>query len=467
LVFSSVVFMFAFLPVVLIGYYLITPKLRNLFLLLASLTFYFVGETKSVWIILTSIFINYLFGVFIAKSKTLLLRKISLYLGVLLNVALLFWYKYIDFTVDIINSIFDSNILIQSIALPIGISFFTFQGLTYIVDLYRGDVELQKNPLNIALYISLFPQLIAGPIVRYIDVNKQISHRTVTRSSFYTGIKRFAFGLAKKIVVANTAAIIADRIFDIPVWESSVISTWVGVLCYSIQIFFDFSGYSDMAIGLGKMFGFDFKENFNYPYIAKSITEFWRRWHISLSSFFKDYVYIPLGGNRRGNVYVNLLIVFFLTGLWHGASLNFIVWGLWHGIFMLFERRLRSDEVSIMPIVVILKRIYTLLVVIIGWVFFRADDLPHALNYIGRMFGVVKPTTVGVSVTHYLDSYSILILALGILLSTRLIPKLMKKKNDQKLIYNIGETVVLIFLLVYCGICVMASTYNPFIYFRF
>lgn len=467
MVFSSVVFIFAFLPVVIIGYYLITPKLRNLYLLLASLIFYFVGETKGIWIMLASILINYLFGVFIAYSKTSLLRKLSLSIGVLLNLVLLFCFKYINFTVDIFNSVFDLNIFIPSIALPIGISFFTFQGLTYIVDLYRGDVVLQKNPINIALYISLFPQLIAGPIVRYQDVNKQINQRSVTRESFYTGIKRFIFGLAKKIVIANTAAIIADNIFNMPAAESSIISTWVGVICYSIQIFFDFSGYSDMAIGLGKMFGFDFKENFNYPYIAKSITEFWRRWHISLSSFFKDYVYIPLGGNRRGNVYVNLIIVFFLTGLWHGASLNFIFWGLWHGIFMLLERRLRSDKVSSKPVVTMMKRIYTLLVIIIGWVLFRAEDLPHALRYLGRMFGVVKPTTVGVSVTNYLDGYSILILVFGIILSTKLVPALIEKIKDQKYIYNIGETVILVFLLLYCGICVMASTYNPFIYFRF
>lgn len=467
MVFSSIVFIFAFLPVVLIGYYLIAPKLRNLFLLLASLTFYYVGETRSVWIILTSILINYLFGLFIANSKTPLLRKISLSIGVFLNIALLFYFKYINFTVNIFNSVFNSNIFIQTIALPIGISFFTFQGLTYIVDLYRGDVKLQKNPLNIALYITLFPQLIAGPIVRYKDVNEQIKKRSVTRQSFYTGIKRFTFGLAKKIVIANTAAIIADKIFNIPARENSVISTWIGVLCYAIQIFFDFSGYSDMAIGLGKMFGFDFKENFNYPYISKSITEFWRRWHISLSSFFKDYVYIPLGGNRRGNVYVNLIIVFFLTGLWHGASLNFIVWGLWHGIFMLIERRFRSDKVSNKPIVAIMKRIYTLLVVIIGWVFFRAEDLPHALSYLGRMFGIIKPTIVGASFTYYLDSYSILIIVFGIILSTKLIPTLLKKMENYKRIYIIGETAILVFLLLYCGIYVMASTYNPFIYFRF
>jgi len=354
--------------------------------------------------------------------------------------------------------------------LPIGISFFTFQGMTYVIDLYWGKVTVQKNPLKIALYISLFPQLIAGPIVRYKDVNEQIDKRIVNIEKFAEGIKRFVLGLGKKTIIANTVASIADSIFNLPYSDHFITTAWLGIVCYSLQIYFDFSGYSDMAIGLGKMFGFDFLENFNYPYISKNITEFWRRWHISLSTFFRDYVYIPLGGNRKGNVYINLSIVFLLTGLWHGASLNFIVWGIWHGMFIIAERILKKSQLSKINIPGCVKVSYTLIVVIIGWVFFRADTLEYAIGYLGVMFGLVEPSNVGFATKYYLDNYSIFIIIIALISSTGFLPRCIstiEEKWSHEIIFNIAKTVYISVVLLICAIFVMTSTYNPFIYFRF
>ena len=340
MVFSSTMFLFVFFPITLIGYWLIRKELKNYWLLLVSLVFFGWSQPKYFWIILLNIAVNYSASMLmdtIGKKH----RKSILFGGISLNLALLFYFKYFDFAIDSINKMFGSSFELFNIVLPIGISFFTFQGMSYIVDVYKGEVAVQKNPLKVALYITLFPQLIAGPIVRYKDIAAEIDDRSTSIDDFAAGAERFIIGLGKKAIIANTMAMCADSIWQNGAGNIQWITAWVGSIAYTLQIYFDFSGYSDMAIGLGRMFGFHFVENFNLPYISKSITEFWRRWHISLSTWFRDYVYIPLGGNRK-HVYRNLLIVFFLTGVWHGASWTFVVWGGYNGAFLLIERLRRN-----------------------------------------------------------------------------------------------------------------------------
>ncbi len=473
MVFSSSIFIFAFLPFVLAGYYLLKESYRNAFLLLVSLLFYAWGEPKYVWIMILSIAINYLFGIFIDASKKKLGKagnRIVLSLGVVANLALLFYFKYYNFFVENVNKIPGIELMVKNVALPIGISFFTFQGMSYILDLYMNNVKVQKNPINIALYISLFPQLIAGPIVRYKDVNDQIDCRTCNIDSFAEGIRRFAIGLAKKVIIANNTGFITDQIFDLPYWQNTPGTAWVGIICYTLQIYFDFSGYSDMAIGLGKMFGFDFLENFDHPYISTNLTEFWRRWHMSLSSWFRDYLYIPLGGNRKGNVYVNLFIVFCATGIWHGAAWNFLVWGLWHGLFLIIERILKHAGYAL-RLPKFIKWIYTMLVVILGWVLFRAPDLNYALGYISTMFGLVENYDVGFSALYYLNPMVITVIIIGFIASTPIAKRI---KSFFGTAHGIREkagylltNLYIMFLLILSIIFVMTSTYNPFIYFRF
>lgn len=474
MVFSSNIFLFVFLPLMLAGYFIIPKRLRNNFLLVGSLFFYFWGEPKFILIMLTSIAINYFFGLLISlaqkEEKSILVKRIILALAIAGNLGLLFYFKYFNFAISTVNQIFSLDISLRNIALPLGISFFTFHGVTYIMGLYWGKFDVQKNPLKVALYVALFPQLVAGPIVRYQDVHLQIDSRVTSIDKFSEGIKRFAIGLGKKTIIANTVAIAADKIFGIPYYENTLATAWLGVLCYTLQIYFDFSGYSDMAIGLGKMFGFEFLENFNYPYISKSIREFWRRWHISLSTFFRDYLYIPLGGSRKGNVYVNLFIVFLMTGLWHGASLNFIVWGLWHGAFMILERTSDKLPLKKLNIPSVISRVYTLLVVMIGWVFFRADNLDYAVGYLGVMFGIVKPYNIGFSTLYYLDIFTIFIIVIAIIASTRIIPRFvnqLEEKKGQAISFNIAKVLYISILMIINIIFVMTSTYNPFIYFRF
>lgn len=474
MVFSSNVFLFIFLPVVL-GLYFISPKkMKNNVLLLASLFFYFWGGAGYFFVMLLSIALNYFSGIGIyaaQRRKNDLLKKMVLCFSVIGNLGILFYFKYLDFSITIFNDLFHTAIPLRDIVLPIGISFFTFQGMTYVIDYYRGEVEVQKNILNVALYISLFPQLVAGPIVRYKDVNSQIESRSVTIDLFSSGVQRFMLGLGKKVLLANTMAVIADNIFNSADYSGLLASTaWLGIICYTLQIYFDFGGYSDMAIGLGRMFGFEFKENFNLPYISRSITEFWRRWHISLSSFFRDYLYIPLGGNRKGNVYVNLFIVFLATGLWHGASLNFVLWGIYHGGFMLIERickkhyRIRDGKLFSF-----FSHIYTILVVMVGWVLFRADTLSKAVEYLGRMFSLEKIGQPIFSASYYLNGFSIAILIIGIIASTK-IPRVIHTKIKEWIrpqIYEIIKLVVFICYSLFVFIRVLTSTYNPFIYFRF
>lgn len=466
MVFSSNFFLFCFLPIVLAIYHLLKEKYKNVFLLLASLFFYFWGEEKSIVIIVTSILINYIMGLFIYYIKWDNLKKIGLILAIALNIGLLFYYKYYDFFITSINDIVGTNITIRNVALPIGISFFTFSGVSYVVDLYRRKVPAQKNIIKVALYISFFSKLTAGPIVRYIDIADQIDKRKETIEKFVEGICRFVGGLAKKIILANGVGIIADEIFNAPYSQHSISTVWLGIICYTLQIYFDFSGYSDMAIGLGKMFGFDFLENFNLPYISSSIKEFWRRWHISLSSFFRDYVYIPLGGSRKGNVYFNLLVVFFLTGLWHGESWNFIAWGLWHGFFVVIERLNTAHQLIKIKLPKLLQHIGTILIVMIGWVMFRADTLQYAIGYIGRMFGINKADHIYFQTGYYLDAYRIFVIILSIIASIGLFAHINKKLMENKY-YTFIRNIFTILIFFLCIIYVMNTTYNPFIYFRF
>ena len=418
-------------------------------------------------VMLLSIMINYFFGLLIHKnSGENYKRKIILFLAVTLNLSILFYYKYLNFTIASINSLFHTDFVYRSIVMPIGISFFTFQAMSYVIDLYFGKIKVQKNLALVAFYISFFPQLIAGPIVRYADIKEQIYKRTESFEKLASGIKRFIIGLSKKMIIANTLGYTADQIFSNLAVENAAPTAWLGVICYAFQIFFDFSGYSDMAIGLGWMFGFDFLENFNYPYISKTITEFWRRWHFSLSTWFRDYVYIPLGGNRSGNVYVNLSIVFIITGLWHGASFNFLVWGIWHGLFLIVERALKLTEVhkkSLVPF----RYVFTMLIVVVGWVFFRVEGLQEALKYIGVMFGLVRPENVGFTFWYYLDQKIVCTLAIAIIAS---IP-ISKFKScctfRRHVAWEYVSATLTLILFFISTVFVMASSYNPFIYFRF
>lgn len=472
MVFSSTIFLFIFLPLVLLGYYLLKVEYRNTFLLLVSLFFYAWGEPTYLGVMLLSIFVNYISGLLIDRlriNNKEFEAKLSMIGSVVLNLGMLFYFKYFDFFIEIINSTFKTNYKILNISLPIGISFFTFQGLSYVLDVYMKNSKVQKNICKLGLYVSLFPQLIAGPIVRYLDVNEQIDSRICSLEKFTSGIKRFTVGLGKKVIIANQMGLVADSIFNAPVGQHSISIAWIGIICYSFQIYYDFSGYSDMAIGLGRMFGFEFLENFNYPYISRSITEFWRRWHKSLSTWFRDYLYIPLGGNRTGNVYINLIIVFFVTGLWHGAAWNFIVWGLWYGIFLIIERIIGKREYKI-EIPEYAKWIYTMLIVIIGWVFFRASTLTYALEYISLMFNPIQHNEFGYTPSYYLNLKTIIILILAVIGSAPTL-RTIKKNILNKIKYkNLMESITNAYVLLVLFISIiftMTSTYNPFIYFRF
>jgi alginate O-acetyltransferase complex protein AlgI len=452
------------------GYYLLRESYRIYFLLLASLFFYAWGEPRYVLVMLLSIAVNYTLGLFIytsltAREKTL--AKVLLIIAVACNLGILFYFKYLNFTLNSANRVFNTGFALRDIVMPIGISFFTFQGMSYVIDLYWQNVNVQRNPARLAFYISFFPQLIAGPIVRYIDIEKQIYHRTESVDKFVSGVQRFVMGLAKKIIIANSMGGVADLVFGNPAPENTAATAWLGIICYAFQIYFDFSGYSDMAIGLGRLFGFGFLENFNYPYISKTITEFWRRWHMSLSSWFRDYVYIPLGGNRKGNVYANLLIVFALTGFWHGANFQFLAWGLWHGFFLIIERLSGMREVGNKKIVP-LRCAMTLLIVVIGWVFFRSPGLRYAFRYLGIMFGLLQPENAGFTVWYYLSPKVILLLCLATAASTPVFKAAFGflRIRNAVLLKRLTQVLVLALFFV-CMVYVTSSSYNPFIYFRF
>lgn len=464
MVFSSVEFIFFFLPLVCIPYALCKNiKIRNIILITASVLFYAFGEPKAVILMLLSIVFNY--GLALLMDKYNRHKKLFLSISVFINLALLFVYKYTGFFVESINSVFNFNIEVPIIHLPIGISFFTFQAMSYVIDVYRGNTPAQKKLSSILLYISFFPQLIAGPIVKYHDIEKQIDKREINFEKYSSGVKRFLTGLFKKVLIANNAGVVWSMITNMDYQSMSVATAWLGAVCYSLQIYFDFSGYSDMAIGLGKMFGFEFLENFNYPYISKSIREFWRRWHISLSTWFKEYLYIPLGGNRKGNVrtYINLIIVFFCTGLWHGANWNFVIWGMWHGFFSVAERLglgklLNKDKTGI------LSRVYTLFVVVVGFTIFGIVDFSVLKEYINIMIFNGNNCIIDSEFLFVLKN-NIVILVLGIVFSTPVYSFFNNK--FEKGILNWVVSLIYIAGFILSAAYIVSSSYNPFLYFRF
>lgn len=423
-----------------------------------------------VLIMILSIAMNYVFGVFVDRFRHhKSIKKLILWFAISANLIILGYYKYFNFLIENINRLLGTNLEADPVVLPIGISFFTFQAMSYVIDVYRNEARAQKNPFDLALYVALFPPLIAGPIIRYNEIANQLKKRYVNLEKFTEGIQIFIIGLSKKVLIANQVGIVADAIFNKPTSEMSILLAWVGIVAYSLQIYFDFSGYSDMAIGLGKMFGFDFPKNFNYPYISKSITEFWRRWHISLSSWFRDYVYIPLGGNRVSTikVYRNLFIVWGLTGFWHGASWTFLAWGLYYGIIIALERAWFNKVLEKLwtPI----RHGYVILIFLIGWVFFRADNFTYSFEYIKTMFGLNHQPLTDKLALYYIHDYGI-ILIIAIIFSTPIFPYIMNKIKENSFLHIPKELVVFVLLMslfVINIVYMVNSTFNPFIYFRF
>ena len=467
MLFSSTTFIFLFLPIVSATYLLARKEIRNNLLLLASLFFYAWGEPRYLLIMLLTILINYVGANYISRSKNERHRKILLVLSIIADLGCLFYFKYFNFFIENLNNITHLNLHFIDVVMPIGISFYTFQAMSYLIDVYRCDVKAQKSIYNLALYITLFPQLIAGPIVKYHDVEEQISNRDSTFEKVSYGIKRFIIGLSKKMIIANTLGVIADQIFATPAQSFDTLTAWLGAITYSLQLFYDFSGYSDMAIGLGSIFGFKFLENFNYPYISKSITEFWRRWHISLSTWFKEYLYIPLGGNRvsKNRTYLNLLIVFLATGFWHGAAWNFIVWGLWHGFFIVLEKITDWHKVETKNIFhLCLKHLYASLVFIIGWVMFRAENMTYAFHYIQNMFGLTKIAKL--QHINGLDMQSGVILVVALVCATPIFHKMLDIPYKHKILRSLVNIWLMILFIISLSI-IANATYNPFIYFRF
>lgn len=476
MLFSSPVFIYLFLPIILIVYYLFLRKsrpLQNVFLLIASLFFYGWGEPKFVLVMLLSICANYVFALFVdngKKKEKKTFCKIIIALTVIFNLSILFIFKYLNFSAGIIESITGADFALPQIALPIGISFFTFQAMSYVLDVYRDKGAVQKNVLNVGLYIAFFPQLIAGPIVRYETVAEEIQNRKETLDDFFNGFARFIYGFAKKVLLSNNFAIIADKAFDTAAagGEISVAFSWLGAIAYSFQIFFDFGGYSDMAIGLGRMFGFHFLENFDYPYISRSITEFWRRWHMSLGTWFRDYVYFPLGGSRvnKPRLVFNLFAVWFLTGLWHGANWTFIIWGLMYFVLLTIEKLTGFHQKNKTVASKILLSVYTLFFVLMGWVVFRAESLSAAISYIGTMFGVGAESFCDPVFLQSLKQLSVW-LVFGVLLSTPIVPFIKKKLPQNNVVLNVLYCVMMVLLFIVATSSIVSNSYNPFIYFNF
>lgn len=466
MLFSSIPFLYFFLPATVILYLIAPGKLKNAVLLLASLVFYAWGEKKLVILFALSIFLGWVFGFLIEKTRGRALSKVFLALSALTDLGLLCYFKYVDFFISNINSLFKTEIPLLHIALPIGISFYIFQILSYTIDVYRGDVPTQKNLINFAAYVSLFPQLIAGPIVRYSDVAEQLVSRKHTIDGVASGVRRFIIGLSKKILIANIVGEVCTQFRQAQ--EETVLFYWLYAVCFMLQIYFDFSGYSDMAIGLGRMFGFDFIENFNYPYISGSITEFWRRWHISLGSWFRDYVYIPLGGNRKGiaRQLLNIFIVWMLTGLWHGAAWNFVLWGLFYAVLLTIEKlgfkKFLDKHKAI-------GHIYVVLAVLLGFVLFNADSLSQTASDIAGLFSFGRLPLLNAEALYYLRSYGIVII-LGILGSTPLaknaVAKIKENKTGEK-VMNVLEPVFMTGMLLLVTAYLVDGSFNPFLYFRF
>lgn len=496
MVFSTIIFLCVFLPLTITGYYLLPGWGKNVWLLVCSIFFYGWGEPDFVWIMLGSIICNYLFGLLLARFSDKPWKKGILFAAVILNLGILFVFKYFTFVAETFKQITGGSFDVVQIALPIGISFYTFQGLSYVVDVYRSEGKLdeegrpirvvQRNLMYLALYIAMFPQLIAGPIVRYHDIQPYLAKRVHSVEKFAKGVERFIIGLAKKVILANVVGEMANAILESDVNMLGMTTAWLGAVAYTLQIYFDFSGYSDMAIGLGRIFGFEFMENFNYPYISCSIKEFWRRWHISLSGWFRDYLYIPLGGSKKGNVYWHLFLVFLATGIWHGAAWGFVAWGLYHGFFRLaeyyFEQRQRKKMLALaagqqtqkqtgqkLPFAS-LKRfagwLYTMVVVVVGWVIFAKVNLGDGLRYLAVMFGVKRNSFTAYDISFYLTRQNCFFLFVAILAC---VPwkQLIKNTGENSLVVCGIRRVLLLGLLVLSFVFIINSSYNPFIYFRF
>lgn len=496
MLFSSMIFLWVFLPFLIVGNFILSMapfryvenrmRAKNAFLLICSLFFYAWGGVNYLLIMLASIVINYCGGLAIhEKNKRPGAKKGTLILVIVLNLGMLFFFKYFNMLVVILESLLRTDVSlgekivamvsmegtgalgIPYIVLPVGISFFTFQAMSYVVDVYTGKTQIQKSIVDFALYVSLFPQLIAGPIVKYSDVASQINEREESLQLFAEGIKRFCYGLGKKVLIANTFAQVADDIWALETSELGAAVAWFGAISYTLQIYYDFSGYSDMAIGLGKMFGFSFRENFHYPYMSASVQEFWRRWHISLSSWFKEYVYIPLGGNRKGawRTYRNIFIVFLLTGVWHGANFTFIVWGLYYAFWLIMERLFLGKVLEKKPMK-LLGHVYTLLVVTVGWVYFRSDNIYQANEFLVQMFTFGSSDY---SVLSYL-SMKVLVMLAAALLCGGFLQKLLGnvyKKASKYVPVRIMDILLQMVILIYSAMLIVSGTYNPFIYFQF
>lgn len=470
MLFSSITFLFLFLPVTVLIYYLVPQKTRNLVLLIASLFFYAWGEPVYVVLMILSILLNFFCGKDIGEKRADPVRaKRSLIFAVVMNVLILGFFKYYGLLMETLNVLFPYEIPYRELALPIGISFYTFQELSYLIDIYRGNAKPQQRLLPFALYISMFPQLIAGPIVRYVDIEAQLLNRVMSMRKFGQGVMYFIVGFAKKVVLADSIGALYEQITALSIGSFSVLTAWVGCLAFAFQIYFDFSGYSDMAIGLGKMFGFEFRKNFQYPYIAKNIGEFWRRWHISLGTWFREYVYIPLGGNKcpASRHLLNLLIVWALTGLWHGAQWNFLVWGLYYGVILILERYVWGRELGRLPVFV--QHIYTFVLVLIGWVFFFSPSLGAAMDYLGVMFGAGASAWIDRQGFYFLLTHWLLFLlcAIGSSLRGMNILRLLTGSYESRRIRQIAACVVYIGMFLVSLAFLVTESFHPFLYFRF
>ena len=473
MVFSSIFFLFTFLPLSLLLYWMSPAKIKNFTLLAVSLFFYAWGEPVYVLLMIASIITNFVFGIFIEseliKEKRAVRRALFIS-AVVFNILILGFFKYYGFLAENINALFNADIAYSELPLPIGISFYTFQVLSYVIDVYLGKVRLQRNPVSFALYVTMFPQLIAGPIVRYSDIESQLEQRNVSAAKFGEGAQRFIQGLGKKVLLANSMGALWDITQAMDMTGISVFSAWLGIIAYTFQIYFDFSGYSDMAIGLGKMFGFEFMENFDHPYVSRSVTEFWRRWHISLGTWFREYVYIPLGGNRCSRIRQirNIMAVWMLTGLWHGASWNFVVWGIYYGCLLLIEKMFLKKLIDNAP--AIISHVYCMLAVIIGWVLFASRDIESAAAYLGVMSGASGNVLVDNAFIYYLKSNAVM-LVISLLFSTGIFREIFEPEEiSDKIRTRVSHSAAVIlhaFILFMSTAYLVTETYNPFLYFRF
>lgn len=466
MLFSSVTFLFLFLPIVVGVYYLLPRTFRNEFLLFASLLFYAFGEPRYLLVMIATILTNYFGTLLICKFNKF--KKIFLIATILVDLGFLCYFKYIDFLIQSFNDIFKTNVDILHIALPLGISFYTFQAISYTVDVYRGEIQPQKNLYKLALYITLFPQLIAGPIIKYHDIANQINTRKETFNQFYNGFRRFIVGLARKVLVANTLALVVDKIIELPQGELTIGLAWLCVICYAFQIYNDFGGYADMAIGICAMFGFKIKENFNYPFLSKSYTEFWHRWHISLGTWVKEYIYIPLGGSRCNPVrhYFNLFLAFFIIGVWHGADTNMVMLGLYNAVIVILEKLTGWSKETKTKLMALLHHLYMIPVMAVSYFFLRSPNFDYTVFFLKRLIGINGGAKSNYVFAYYMNNIEMAILIIAFLGSITLFKNVLKISNTHPVL-NVGVDIILIVLLILSLSSIAASTYNPFIYFRF